>query len=181
MRPFLPPLLAGALARANVGLDFDRSPFAFLEQGPFLLVVFALAVAAYAVDRRRAHRRPGQQARDPLVAVLGAVAVTIGALLFAGSLAAGGYEPWPGLVAGALCAGLGYAAAASLFGRVRRRLDPGAAAFLPAYADAAALAIAAVAVFVPPLSLVALVAFGVLLVRGRRRGQGKYQGLRILR
>ena len=31
LRPFLPALLAGALASGDVGLDFDGTAFAFLE------------------------------------------------------------------------------------------------------------------------------------------------------
>jgi hypothetical protein len=65
--------------------------------------------------------------------------------------------------------------------RARGRLEGGAAALLTAYADAAALALAAIAVFVPPLSILAILAFVVLLVGGRRREGEKYAGLRVLR
>jgi hypothetical protein len=41
--------------------------------------------------------------------------------------------------------------------------------------------LAAIAIFVPPVSFVALAAFVVLLVLGRRGGERKYAGLRILR
>ena len=37
IRPFLPVLLAGALASADLGIDFDGTDFAFLEGWPFLL------------------------------------------------------------------------------------------------------------------------------------------------
>ena len=180
VRPFLPPLLAGALAGQDVWVDFDDGPFAFLEDPRFLLLLLVLAVASYALDRvsvRRA-RRPG---RDPVALGLGALAVAIGALLFAGSLTEGGGEGWAGLPAGALCAALGYVAVFGLLSRARRRLDPGAAALLPAYGDAAALVVAALAILAPPVSLLALVLFVVLIVRGRRREQGRYEGLRILR
>src|SRR3954469_14206424 len=52
VRPFLPALLAGALAREDTGLDFDGTDFSFLESPWFMLAVFALAVAAYLVQRR---------------------------------------------------------------------------------------------------------------------------------
>jgi hypothetical protein len=65
--------------------------------------------------------------------------------------------------------------------RARRRLDAGAAGLLTAYADTAALVLAAVAVFVPPLSFVALIGFVVLLLGSRRREGEKYAGLRVLR
>jgi hypothetical protein len=54
-------------------------------------------------------------------------------------------------------------------------------ALLMTAADAAALVLAAIAVFVPPLSFLALIGFVVLLVLGRGREDTKYAGLRILR
>ena len=65
--------------------------------------------------------------------------------------------------------------------RVRARLEPDQAALLTAYADAAALILAAIALFVPPLALLAIPGFIVLLAGGRRRDGEKYAGLRILR
>ncbi len=65
--------------------------------------------------------------------------------------------------------------------RARRRLDPAAAGLLIVYADTAALVLAAVAIFVPPLSFVALIGFALLLVGARRREGEKYAGLRVLR
>ena len=49
------------------------------------------------------------------------------------------------------------------------------------YADGASLVLAALAVAVPPLSVVALALCLWLLLRRRRRGGEKYAGLRILR
>jgi len=174
VRPFLPPLLAGGLALGDVGLDFDRTAYAFLETPFFFGVVLALAVLAMVLDRRRA--------RESLLDVgLGVVAASLGALLFAGSLADNGYPGWPGLVGGIACAFLGYLAGRALFVGARRRLEPGAATLLTLYADAIALALAAVAIFLPPLSLLALVAFAILLLRSRRARGRKFEGLRILR
>jgi len=174
VRPFLPPLLAGGLALGDVGLDFDRTAYAFLETPFFFGVVLTLAVLAMVLDRRRA--------RESLLDVgLGVVAASLGALLFAGSLAANGYPGWPGLVGGIACALLGYLAGRALFVGARRRLEPGAATLLTLYADAIALALAAVAIFLPPLSLLALVAFAILLLRSRRARGRKFEGLRILR
>ncbi|HKP88851.1 MAG TPA: hypothetical protein VJT75_02645, partial [Thermoleophilaceae bacterium] len=81
VRPFLPPLLAGALARGDIGLDFDGTSYDFLESPAFLLAVLALAVGAYALDRRR-----DAGPRDPATLVLAGLALALGALLFAGSL-----------------------------------------------------------------------------------------------
>jgi hypothetical protein len=49
------------------------------------------------------------------------------------------------------------------------------------YADAIALALAGLAIALPPVGIVALVAFAVLLVRSRSGRDGKYEGLRVLR
>jgi hypothetical protein len=173
VRPFLPPLLAGALARGDVGIDFEGTAFAFLESPLFLLAVLVLAVAAYAAERRGVER--------PLTIGLTAAAVALGALLFAGALAAGGRPAWPGLLLGALCAALGFVAVARLLERARRRAEPSAAGLFTLYADVLALLLAAVAVFVPPVALVALVVFVVLGLRGRSERGRKYEGLRVLR
>ena len=96
----------------------------------------------------------------------GIVGVVLGALLFAGALADGGEASWIGLVAGR-CARrwAGSPSAAWSSGRARR-LDGGAAALITVYADIAALVLAALAIFVPPLSFLALIGFVVLLPAG---------------
>jgi hypothetical protein len=60
-------------------------------------------------------------------------------------------------------------------------LGGGAAPPLTPHADAAALLLAAIAVFVPPVSILAIAVFVLLLVRGKEREGEKYAGLRILR
>jgi hypothetical protein len=111
----------------------------------------------------------------------GAVALVLGALLFAGALADGDHPVWLGLVLGPLCALLAWLAIGGLVERVRARLDSEQAGLLSAYADAAALLLGAIAVFVPPVALLAIPVFVFLLVTGRRREGQKYAGLRILR
>jgi hypothetical protein len=101
--------------------------------------------------------------------------------LFAGALADNGHEVWIGLLFGPFCALLAWIAIGGLVERVRTRLEPDQAALLTAYADGAALLLAAIAVFVPPLAYLAIPAFALLIVRGRRREGQKYAGLRILR
>ncbi|HEY1596772.1 MAG TPA: DUF4126 domain-containing protein [Thermoleophilaceae bacterium] len=177
IRPFLPPLLAGALARGNVGLDFSGTSYSFLESPWWLALMFALAVISYLIERRR----PGAIDSRQMEIVLGLLGIVFGALLFAGSLADTGHKSWPGLIGGAACALLGFAAIAGLMRRTRRRLDPSAASFLTAYADLIALALAGLAILFPPISFVALAGFVVLLIGGQRRGDQKYEGLRILR
>jgi hypothetical protein len=174
VRPYLPPLLAGVLARGDTGIDFDGTDWSFLESTGFLAAVVAIGVIAYLAERSEANRRAVEL-------FSGVVGVVLGAMLFAGALADGGTESWPGLVGGVICAALGWRAVGGLVERARGRLDGGAAALLTAYADAAALALAAIAVFVPPLSILAILAFVVLLLGGRRREGEKYAGLRVLR
>jgi hypothetical protein len=174
VRPFLPPLLAGALARGDVGIDFDNTDWKFLESPAFLLAILVLAILSYGAERSGLDRKLVRYG----LAALGAI---LGALLFAGSLAEGDTASWPGLIGGAPAALLGFAAVGGLLERARGRLDEGAAGLLNAYADVAALVLAAIAIFVPPVSFLALIALAFLLVRGRQEGDRKYAGLRILR
>ena len=84
MRPFLPVLLVGALAAANLGIDFGGTDFAFLEEAPALAIVLVLlALATFAV------RRSGPEApeRPPYVWIFAGLAVVLGALQGAASLA----------------------------------------------------------------------------------------------
>jgi uncharacterized membrane protein len=173
VRPYLPPLLAGALARGDVGIDFDGTDWSFLESTGFLVALLVLAVVAFLLER-------GPRGR-PVEIFSGVAGMVLGALLFAGAMADGGEPSWVGLVAGPLCAALGWLAVGGLVERARSRLDDSAAVLLTVYADGAALLLAALAVFVPPVSFVALIGFAVLLAGGRRREGEKYAGLRILR
>jgi hypothetical protein len=180
VRPYLPPLLTGALARSDTGIDFSGTDWSFLESPVFLGAVLLVGLAAYGLERSEAGAS-GSQGRRPVVIFSGIVGVVLGALLFAGALADGGEASWIGLVAGPLCAALGWLAIGGLVERARTRLDSGAAALITVYADIAALALAALAIFVPPLSFLALIGFVVLLAGGRRREGEKYAGLRVLR
>jgi hypothetical protein len=185
VRPYLPPLLAGGLARGDIGIDFDGTDFSFLESPGFLGAVVAFGVVAFLAERSAANRRSpdlgGRVGRGPVEILAGIVGLAFGALLFAGALADNGHPAWVGLVFGPLCAALGWLAIGGLVERVRARLAPDQDALLTAYADGAALLLAAIAVFVPPLALLAIPAFLLLLVGGRRREGQKYAGLRILR
>jgi hypothetical protein len=178
IRPFLPVLLAGALASADVGLDFSGTDFSFLEAWPFLLGVLVLVVALDVVGRR-----VGRDAVDraPLLYVLAGVALVLGALLAAGSVADRSADWWAGVIVGLACAALGFQAARSLFGRVRRRLDSQAANALPVYAEGAALSAAGLAILFPPLAVLIVAGLIWLLAGGRRRADEKYAGLRVLR
>ena len=181
VRPFLPPLLAGALARGDVGVDFDGTDWSFLESPGFLLALLALAVLAYVAERSGANRAPPEGGRGALAIAGGLIGLVLGAFLFAGAMADGGEEGWIGLDAGPICAALGWFAVGGLLERARARLEGGAATLVGVYAEVAALVLAAVAIFLPPVSYLVLVAFVVLLFGGRRREGEKYAGLRVLR
>jgi hypothetical protein len=185
VRPFLPALLAGALARGNSGIDFSGTDYSFLESSWFLLVVLFLAVGVYALNRRgqRAEGRRQELLVERGTAVIGLV---LGALLFAGSLADDHQTSWWGLIAGLLCAALGYLAIATLFARARARLSAqngagGAESLIDVYAEGIALVLAALAIFVEPVGYAALLVFLFLVIRSRGDGAQKYGGLRILR
>jgi hypothetical protein len=173
IRPFLPTLVAGGLATADVGVDFDHTRFAFLERPWFLLVVAAGLVLAF-VFRRALEDGPG-------AAALAGIGIGLGALLFAGSIADHRSTWWYAIPLGILCGALGGAAARSLFACVHARLDREAQAALPLYFDGSALVLGALAVLLPPVTLLALPFLGWLRAGGRRRAGRKYAGLRILR
>jgi phosphotransferase system glucose/maltose/N-acetylglucosamine-specific IIC component len=169
-------LLAGALAAANTGLDFDHTSFAFLEAWPFWVAVVAVGAGLELAGRRGSAPNTG-----PLVWAGLLVAVALGALEAAGSLADHNH-PWVlGALAGAAAAALGWVAARSLFSRVRRRLDRDAAAALPVYGEGAAVVAAGASILFPPLAVLVIAGLVWLLAGARRREGEKYAGLRILR
>jgi Domain of unknown function (DUF4126) len=176
IRALLPALLVGVLARADLGVDFEHTDYAFLESIWWLAVLVAL-VALLTLARR-------SRIDLPLWPVA-AAAIAIGALLFAGTLADDGYAPGAGLAAGVACALIGLAAARAFFDRAAARMRAAegseAASFIELYAEAAALVVAGLAVLLPPLSYVALAFCGWVLLVSRRRSQAKYEGLRVLR
>jgi hypothetical protein len=177
VRPFLPALLAGALAGADTGLDFDGTDFSFLESPFWMIAVIAVLAAVVGYERRR----PGAFDAGSPGAALAGLSIGIGALLFAGSMADEGHPAWIGIVAGVACAALANTATRDFFARVAARLDREARAALPVYKDGSSLVLAGLAILIPPVSLLALAAFALLLVRVRRHGAEKYAGLRVLR
>lgn len=178
LRPFLPALVAGGCAAADLGIDFDGTDFSFLEQPWFLVLVALLGAAVLAaevLDRGPSLREgPGQ-------AALTGIGIGLGALLFAGSLDDRHDVWWPGLVFGVVVALLVSTAATRLLTRTRTRLDADAARALPVYAESAAIVLAGTSILFPPLGFAGVLFLGYLLVQGRRREGEKYAGLRILR
>jgi Domain of unknown function (DUF4126) len=188
LRPFLPLLLAGALASSKaLGVSFSHGDYSFLEADWWLLVVVVVAVFAYAlqmllglaptIDTSERSQRP-----DPLAASLAGVGVGTGALLFAGTLAAHGDSAWLGILGGFLVAGLAQRASGPVISRARVRLpDRGAREALTVYLDAASLLLVALVALLHPLGYVAIALLAWFVWRMRSRSDEKYAGLRILR
>lgn len=188
LRPFLPLLLAGALASGKaLSVSFAHDPFKFLQADWWLLVVVLALVLAYALqlllglsallDPSSERGRP-----EPLAAALIGLSYGGGAVLFAGTLAAHGDTWWPGLLGGLAVVWLSQRAVLPMFARARARLADGTAKqALTVYLDAASLLVAALVALLHPLGYVALALFAWLLLSLRSRADEKYAGLRILR
>ena len=187
----LAALFVSMMGSLEAGIDPDGTEFGFITATWFLVALLALAVLTVFARGREA-------ARLPVVALLAAA----GAIAAAASLAEQGETAWPGLILGAVAGGLAaFVATDVLAGALRRAQSAGAGrggvsrnappgAETPE-ADAAnvlivgfavaGVALAALALFLPPVSLVAAIAL-VAVALGRRRKAGeKYEGLRILR
>jgi hypothetical protein len=188
LRPFLPVLLAGALASSSVlGVSFAHDPFRFAQADWWLLVVAVALVVAYAIQLLLGMsalpdadaERGGPQ---PLAAAIAGLGYGAGAVLFAGTLAAHHDAWWPGLLGGLAIVWLTQRSVLPVFARARARLADGTAKqALTVYLDAVSLVLAALVALLHPLGYVALALLVWLALRGRARGEEKYAGLRILR
>jgi len=94
LRPFLPAILAGALASGDIGLDFDGTSFAFLES-PIWLLILVIALVATIFTRKVLETGPGE-------AALSGVGIGLGALLCAASIDDRHDTWWYGLILGAV-------------------------------------------------------------------------------
>jgi hypothetical protein len=178
IRPLMPVLLTGGLASADLGIDFDGTDFSFLEEPWFLAVVAVVVIALWLATRRA---KPEVLERGWAAYATAAIAGPLALLMGGGSVADVGDPAWTGMVVGLACVSVGLAASVSLFARVRRRLDPEAASYLPLYGEGAALVACGISILFPPLALLVLGALVWLLLGSRRREGEKYAGLRILR
>ena len=183
LRPFLPALLAGALASSSVlGVSFRGHSFHFLQASWWLLAVAVALALSYAlqvllalaptIDPSDRSKQP-----DPLSASLAGLGLGAGAVLFAGTLAAHGDAWWPGLLGGFFVAGLAQRAAWPVIVRARARLsasslqgDRGAREALTVYLDGCALLLAALVALLHPLGYVAVALLAWFAWRGRGRG-----------
>jgi hypothetical protein len=179
LRPYLPTLLAGALGSAGaLGVGFGHSSYSFLQSAWWLLAVAVVLAAAYLLQLRLGQERFEVSAGG----AVGAQAIAVGALLFAGTLDAHGDAWWPGLLGGAAAAGLALYAAGPVIARARARLpDRAAREALTIYLDAASLVLAAAVALLHPLGYVAIALLGWFVLRRRARSDEKYAGLRVLR
>ncbi len=175
----MPALLAGSLAGEKVVLNFKATDYSFLQSAWFLLAIVIALALSFLLQRRLG---PERLERGGIGAAVAGLGLGLGAVLFAAVLAQHHETAWIGLPAGLACAALAQFAVRPLLARTRTRLTDGAAReALTLYVDAAALALAALAVFAPPVSILALLALLRLLLAGRRRDGEKYAGLRVLR
>jgi hypothetical protein len=170
IRPFTPVLAAGGLARARATFGFSGTHYAFLQSGWFLLAVAACFLAC-AVVRASAVRE-----------LVGSAGVALGGILFAGVLAAHHDASWPGLLGGALAAGIALYASRPIFDGASARLGDGAAVVaVLLYADAAALVVALACWFAGPLSLAVLAFLASLAWVQRGRALARFAALRVQR
>ena len=175
IRPFFPALIAGVLAIADWGIDFEGTSYAFLESGVWLGCVVVLMILSFVL------RRSGS---GPTDAAIGGLGIGLGAVLCAATLADHGRDSlgWAifGLLAGAAAATLGHLAYRDLVVRTSQRLDEQARNALPLWFDCVAGALAALSIAIPPISIVAILFLIWMLLGGRKRAEGKYAGLRSL-
>ncbi len=184
-------LFASMMASAEVGFDPDGTDYSFMTATWFLVTLLAV-VLLFVIARGR------ELLRLPVLLILAA----IGAIAFAASLAEEGYTAWPGLVVGALVTfGTAMVAGQVLDGAINRAKAAGAgrgglgrdigdtqpspeadaANVLVVAFTVAGVAIAALALLVPPLALIAGIAVLAVALGRRRKSGEKYEGLRILR
>jgi len=188
LRPFLPVLLAGALASGKaLGVSFAHDPFRFAQSDWWLLAVAVALAVAYVlqllVGLPALAEADAERARpQPLAAAIAGLGYGAGAVLFAGTLAAHDDAWWPGLLGGLATVAPAQRAVLPIFARARARLADGVAKqALTVYLDAVALLLAVLVALLHPLGYVVLALLVWLALRGRARGEEKYAGLRILR
>jgi hypothetical protein len=188
MRPFLPLLLAGALARSGaLSVTFAHHSFHFLQDSWWLLAVAAGLLASYTLQllfevAPVADRNAVRSRATASASALAGLGYGSGALVFAGTLAAHGDAWWPGIVGGLALAWLADDVVGPIVWGARERLtDRPAREALTLYLDGAALAAAALVCALHPLGYVLVALCAWFWLRLRARAADKYAGLRILR
>jgi len=172
-------LFITAMAGLHAGIDARGTSWDFIGKIWFLVLVAISSLVALSLARRE--DGPRRLARLGFATVFGAIAG-------AASLAEKGEPAILGLVIGALVgAGSGIVATDVLIG-ARRRAElsnleepQSAANTLEGIFAVTGIVIALLALFLPPLSLLGIVALVVLANGRRRKADEKYEGLRVLR
>lgn len=169
-------LFIAVMASLEAGIDPRGTDWEFIGSGWFVAVLFAANVAAFYGRRRETSLRvPHAAAAAVLGAIFGAAAFAVDA------------EPSAvGFVLGAAVAGGSSLAAFDVLEGARRRAraggDDGAAgATLGLIFGLLGVLTGALALFVAPAALLALVGLAVLASGRRRKAGEKYEGLRVLR
>lgn len=183
-------LFVYVMASLEAGIDPEGTDYSFVAATWFLAVLLAIVVLTVLARGREA-------ARIPVVILLAAT----GALAFAASLAEEGDATWPGLILGAVVTGLTALIATDVLeGALRRARAAGAKrggvgrdveGGTPPEADTAnvlvlgfavaGMVLALLALYVPPVSLVAGIAIVALAIGRQRKAGEKFEGLRVLR
>jgi len=184
-------LFASMMGSLKIGFNPEHTDYDFITATWFLVTLLALTVLTV-LARGRA------SARIPVVVLLAAA----GGLAFAASLAEAGEAAWPGLIVGALVTGATALVSSDVLdGAISRAKAAGAgrggvgrdsgneggspeadaANVLIVGFTVAGVVIAALALLVPPVSLLAGIAVLVVALGRRRKSGEKYEGLRILR
>lgn len=173
LRPVLAPFVVAVCAAVGLGIDLDGTVVEFLGQTPAIIALVAFAVVWIVLDATRG--------------AITQLAHLFFAVVFAAAFGAGSFDEhastwWPGAVAGALAAGLAWAALTPLLAGARQRLagEREAGIILPVVVEFLAVLTAFLSLIFPPLAVIALLAVLVLLVRGRRNRDQSYAGLRTL-
>ncbi len=173
----LAALFVSVMGSLEAGFNPEGTDYDFLVATWFLVALLALVVLTILARGR-------EVARYPVVALLSAA----GALAFAASLAEEGETAWPGLVAGAVITGLAAIVAMDILaGAIKRaeaagteQADDATNALIIGFGFGG-IALAALSLYVPPVSIVAAVVLAALALGRRRKAGEKYEGLRILR
>jgi hypothetical protein len=173
----LAALFASAMASLAAGFDPEGTDFGFIAETWFLVTLLAFVVLALLARTREA-------LRIPVIALLSAA----GALAFAASLAEEGEAAWPGLIVGAIATAIAAMIATDVLEGAISRAESSSSEAAESAANTlvigfsfAGMALAALALFVPPVSLLAAAALLFLAIGRRRKAGEKYEGLRILR
>ncbi len=161
-------LLMSVLAHVDVGWDLDGTDFEWFASEWFIPILFVLNILAFFHARGSLPRDAGRVSSPPCIVGLGAVA-------FAGSLAEETSTWWPGIVAGAAVAAFACGVTTEFLAGATARSEE-TAATLNLIVAGAGLVLVVVALFLPPVSLLAAVGLVVLAAGPAPPGRREVRG-----